>query len=69
MITNADAVRKEKGTRIANTDNCVFHVDDTKYKVVSQSGNGYYDIEETDIGWKCKCPDHKHRGMKCKCVF
>jgi hypothetical protein len=66
MKVNADKIRMDKGTQIANTQNCVFYVDDVKYKVVSQSGNGVYDIENTIIGWKCSCPDHKHRGMKCK---
>jgi len=69
MITNADAIRKEKGTIIANNENCVYRIDDTKYNVISQSGNGYYVIEGTDIGWKCTCPDHKHRGMKCKHIW
>jgi hypothetical protein len=35
MKANADEIRKEKGTKIANTQNCVFRVDDVKYKVVS----------------------------------
>jgi putative transposase len=69
MVVNADEIRKEKGTRIANTQGCVFRVDDTKYKVKSQSFNIFYDIEETSIGWKCTCPDHKHRGMKCKHIW
>ena len=69
MTENADKIRMNKGTQIANTQNCVFRVNDVKYKVVSQSGNGAYDIENTTIGWKCTYPDHKHRGMKCKHIW
>jgi transposase-like protein len=69
MVVSADVIRLEKGTLIASTLNCVFHVTDNKYKVKSQSSNNYYALEETEIGWKCTCPDHKHRGMKCKHIW
>lgn len=69
MKTNADFIRYEKGIKIANTLNCVFHVKDLMFKVESQSSTGFYNIEETELGWKCDCPDHKHRGMKCKHIW
>ncbi len=69
MYTSADNLREEKGKQIANTKGCVFRVDDTHYKVRSQSNNSFYDVEETEIGWRCSCPDHKFRGMKCKHIF
>lgn len=26
----------------------------------------FYDITSTEIGWRCSCPDHQTRGLKCK---
>lgn len=69
MRVSADAIREEKGKKIAETPNCVFYVTDSKYKVLSQSNKGFYDVEETEIGWKCNCPDHRFRGMKCKHIY
>lgn len=28
-----------------------------------------YIVEKTEIGWKCTCPDHKFRDMKCKHIW
>jgi putative transposase len=39
-----------------------------RYRVKSQSNNGDYRVDATEIGWKCSCPDHVHRGVKCKHV-
>jgi putative transposase len=69
MIANAIGIREEKGKLIANKQGFIYRVDDTKYKVKSQSGNGFYDVEETKIGWKCNCQDHKCRGAKCKHIW
>lgn len=69
MIESADTIREEKGKQIASILNHVYRINGLKYKVKSQSGNSYYDVEETEIGWKCSCPDHKYRGMKCKHIW
>lgn len=61
-----EQTREERGIKIANMQGCVFKVDDQHFKVRSQSGNGFYDVEMTEIGGKCNCPDHKYRGVKCK---
>jgi putative transposase len=66
---NADVIREEKGKRIASKKDAVKRLNDTKYRVRSQSGNGMYYVENTEIGWKCDCPDHKFRGMKCKHIW
>jgi transposase-like protein len=47
----------------------VKRINDSIYKVESQSGNGDYEIHLTDLGWVCSCPDHKFRGVKCKHIF
>ena len=69
MKINADVLRKERGTQIANTEGCIKNVKDKYWKVKSQSFDGFYIVEKTEIGWTCNCPDHKFRGMKCKHVW
>lgn len=69
MKINADLVRKQKGDKIAHKKDAVRRLNETRYRVRSQSGNGIYSVEKTEIGWKCDCPDHKFRGMKCKHIW
>lgn len=66
IIKNSDEAREAKGKRIASIDDAVKRLSENRYRVRSQSGNGIYYVENTSIGWKCTCPDHTHRGMKCK---
>ncbi len=61
--------REEKGHEIASAQGQVFRVTDGYYKVRSQSIDRYYDVNNTAIGWKCNCPDHKFRGTKCKHIW
>ena len=35
----------------------------------SQSRNGKYEVLNTSLGWKCSCPDHIYRGVKCKHIW
>jgi len=39
------------------------------YRVKSQSGKGVYHVTNQELGWKCTCPDHVHRGVKCKHII
>jgi transposase-like protein len=42
------------------------------YRVVSQSGNGTYDVSRTKavaVGWICTCPDYTYREIKCKHIW
>ena len=66
---NADKIREEKGKTIADTKDAIKCLSDNRYKLRSQSGNSIYNVEMTEIGWKCTCPDHKFRGMKCKHIW
>jgi putative transposase len=68
MILNQNP-REEKGKQIANSEGQLFRVVDNYYKVKSQSVDRYYDVNNTTIGWKCNCPDHKFRGTKCKHIW
>jgi putative transposase len=61
--------RQQLGLAIANIVGAVKRITELKYVVKSQNGNGEYDISSTDLGWVCSCPDHKHRGVKCKHIF
>ncbi len=62
-------LREMKGTAIAEAPNQITRLFDNLYKVKSQSGNGEYKVERTLVGWSCSCPDHIHRGVKCKHVW
>jgi len=61
--------REERGREIAEKEGQIKRVSDTLYKVKSQSGSGYYSVKNTEIGWKCTCPDHTNRGEKCKHIW
>jgi putative transposase len=61
--------RQQEGFVIANISGAIKRINDTKYVVKSQNGNGGYDVCSTDLGWVCSCPDHKFRGVKCKHIF
>jgi putative transposase len=66
VVTNP---REERGKEIAADQGQVFRVTDHAYKVRSQSSNGFYNVLDTEIGWKCDCPDHKFRGTRCKHIW
>lgn len=68
-IRNADEKREEKGKNIANKKDAIKLLSDGRYRVRSQSNNGMYYVEHTEIGWKYTCPDHRFRGMKCKHIW
>jgi hypothetical protein len=36
------------------------------HTLISQSGNGDYEIRSTELCWVCSCSDHKFRGVQCK---
>ena len=59
-------LRGERGQAIAQVQDAILRVGENIYRVKSQSNNGDYRVDSTEIGWKCSCPDHVHRGVKCK---
>lgn len=61
--------RKDRGKQIALGHDQVFRVVDGFFRVKSQSTDRYYDVNNSEIGWKCNCPDHKFRGTKCKHIW
>ena len=55
---------------IAKMSGSIKRINDISYTLNSRSGNGSsYDINATEIGWVCSCPDHKFRGVKCKHIY
>jgi len=65
--------REERGKMIAETKGQIWRFNSGAragtYRVKSQSGNGYYTVQKTDLGWKCSCPDHQMRGVECKHII
>src|SRR5450759_427495 len=61
--------REDRGKAIAEKDGQIKRIDDNTYKVKSQSRDTFYNVVSTEIGWKCNCPDHTSRGVKCKHIF
>ncbi len=61
--------REEQGQIISQVKDAIKRIDEFTYVVKSQSSNGLYNIHSTELGWKCDCPDHVHRGVKCKHIF
>jgi putative transposase len=63
-------VRHTKGESIAKLEGSIKKLDEHTYKVKSQSGNDKeYDVVSTEIGFKCSCPDHSFRGVRCKHII
>jgi len=61
--------REERGKAIADTPNQIARIHSDLYHVKSQSGNGEYEVNRNLVGWSCSCPDHIHRGVKCKHIW
>jgi transposase-like protein len=58
--------REQRGMQTAQQESQIKRIDVNTYEVLSQSGNGVYEVLNTSIGWMCQCPDHMYRGTKCK---
>lgn len=61
--------RQQLGQTIAQTFRAVRRVSAIRYRVKSQSGNGKYEVRQTNLGWGCTCSDHKFRGVRCKHIY
>ncbi len=62
-------IRAVKGEQIAEIPHAVTRLDETTYKVASQSSRAIYEIVSTELGWICQCADHVYRGVKCKHIW
>lgn len=61
--------RQQKAELIAQTPNQITRLDEGRYSVRSQSGNGSYDVIATEAGWSCSCPDNVYRKAICKHIL
>ena len=64
-----DDARRERGLLIAKQEGGIRRVWDGLYYVRSQSGQGEYEVAQTQRGWVCSCPDFSHRNIRCKHVY
>jgi transposase-like protein len=61
--------REQRGLEISKQFRAARRISKTHYRVKSQSGNGKYEVKQTDLGWMCSCADHKFRGVRCKHIY
>ncbi len=61
--------RVMKAQAIVKLGNQVKRLDDRTYQVSSQSGNGLYSVVRRGRVWRCSCPDHIYREVKCKHIW
>jgi transposase-like protein len=61
--------REERGQIIAQVRRAIKRINKVTYRVKSHTNGKSYHIKATNIGWKCDCPDHIFRGVKCKHIF
>jgi putative transposase len=58
--------RQQQGELISQAKGSIKRLDDKYYVVTSQTGNGSYNVQLSELGFVCSCPDHLYRGVKCK---
>jgi transposase-like protein len=70
MTAQLTTTRQERGEAIAKAEESqITRINDYRYKVLSQNGNGEYAVCLSDDKWSCECPDHRFRGVKCKHIW
>jgi transposase-like protein len=66
----AENLRELRGLEIAKAkESQISRIDHATYTVLSQSGNGEYAVCLSEDEWRCECPDHRFRGVKCKHIW
>ena len=66
----AENLRELRGLEIAKAkESQSTRFDASAYRVLSQSGNGQYAVCLSEDEWRCECPDHRFRGVKCKHIW
>jgi hypothetical protein len=70
FFPNKDDGRKLRGMEIAKASiPQISRIDQYTYKVLSQNGNGEYAVCLSENEWRCECPDHRFRAVKCKHIW
>jgi transposase-like protein len=63
-----DEGRVMRGQEVAKLGR-IKRLDDQTYEVESQSGHGLYTVVRGSRDWRCSCPDHIYREVKCKHIW
>jgi putative transposase len=63
-----DEARVMRGQEVAKLGQ-IKRLDDATYEVNSQSGRGLYTVVRGSRDWRCSCPDHTYREVKCKHIW
>ncbi len=58
--------RKERGKIISEKQDQITRIDQTHYKVNSQSRDKQHDVISLESGWSCSCEDHYFKKICCK---
>ena len=58
--------RMARGLDILKDESAINRVNQRKYLVKSQSGEGCYTVKRGHNTWFCDCPDYVHRKVYCK---
>jgi len=62
--------RELRGLEIAKAkESQISRIDHATYKVLSQSRVADYTVCLSEDEWRCECPDHRFRGVKCKHIW
>jgi len=61
--------REQRAKQIVQLENAVSRTNETYYIVKSQSGEGFYTVNKTLMGWICSCPDFMFRNTTCKHIL
>ena len=68
--TLGEDLRERRGLEIARAkEPQINRIDSATYTVLSQSRNGEYAVCLSEDEWRCECPDHRFRGVKCKHIW
>jgi len=69
MTTTQPQTREEKANLIVKDEKAITRINAQRYFVKSQSGNGEYEVINSEYGLGCSCPDHLYRGLECKHIL
>ncbi len=58
-----------RGQEISKIEGQISRLDDRTYQVKSQAGHGLYTVVKRSPDWRCSCPDHIYREVKCKHIW
>ncbi len=61
--------REQKAQELASVEGAVIFTLNNTYRVKLQTSKKWYYVTDTELGWRCTCPDHEYRGVRCKHIL